>query len=96
MPEVFFALVAFLIAEDYGTRAALWPAISFSLAVVLGFVAIAIFAPLISPFNPGTQDLSNTFVKPNGTHLMGTDNLGRDWFSRILYGARFSLIVGIV
>ena len=38
MPEVFFALVAILIAEDYGTRAALWPAISFSLAVVLGFL----------------------------------------------------------
>src|SRR5438552_3059650 len=66
-----------------------------SLAVVSGFVAIAILAPLIAPFSPDTQDLTHTFVKPNSTHLMGTDNLGRDWFSRILYGARLSIAVGL-
>src|SRR5262245_53518829 len=65
-----------------------------SFVVVLIFVAIAILAPVIAPYNPNDQDLTHTFVKPNGTHLMGTDNLGRDWFSRLLYGARLSIAVG--
>jgi oligopeptide transport system permease protein len=65
-----------------------------SLAIVLAFVVIAIFAPLLAPFDPKEQNLSITFVKPNLTHLMGTDNLGRDWLSRIIYGARLSITVG--
>ena len=64
------------------------------LAVVLVFIAVAILAPIIAPYNPGEQDLTHTFSKPSSTHLMGTDNLGRDWFSRLLYGARLSIAVG--
>ena len=63
--------------------------------VVIGFVVVvAVLAPLIAPFDPTAQELTNTFAKPDGEHLMGTDNLGRDWFSRLIYGARVSMTVG--
>jgi oligopeptide transport system permease protein len=63
--------------------------------VVISFVVVvAVFAPLIAPFDPAEQDLTNTFAKPDREHLMGTDNLGRDWFSRLVYGARISMTVG--
>jgi oligopeptide transport system permease protein len=60
---------------------------------LLAFVAIA--APLVAPHDPSTQDLRHTFASPSLHHLAGTDNLGRDWFSRLIYGARVSLSVGI-
>jgi oligopeptide transport system permease protein len=63
--------------------------------VVIAFVVIvAVLAPLIAPYDPTRQELTNTFAKPGGEHLMGTDNLGRDWFSRLVYGARVSMTVG--
>ena len=65
------------------------------LVVVLFFAVVAIFAPLIAPYDPASQDLASTFERPGSSHLMGTDNLGRDWFSRIVYGARLSMTVGI-
>ena len=57
---------------------------------------IAIFAPWIAPFAPNSMDVTNSLLVP-GTegHLLGTDNYGRDLFSRLVYGARISLIVGI-
>ncbi len=65
------------------------------LGVVLIFVVIGIFAPLVAPHDPSEQDLLNTFAKPSASHLAGTDNLGRDWFSRLIYGARLSISVGL-
>src|SRR5688572_29952178 len=65
------------------------------LVVVSLLVVMAVFAPLVAPHDPAKQDLYNTFASPNLEHPAGTDNLGRDWFSRILYGARISLIVGL-
>ena len=63
--------------------------------VLIGIVVIvAVFAPLIAPYDPTQQDLTNTFAEPSSEHLMGTDNLGRDWFSRLVYGARVSMTVG--
>jgi peptide/nickel transport system permease protein len=69
--------------------------------VLLGAIfAMAIFAPLLSPFDPYDQDLSRRLIPPfwsakaNPAHLLGTDNLGRDYLSRILYGARISLLIG--
>ena len=70
--------------------------------VILGAVIIAIFlflsifGPLIAPYDPNKNDLENTLQSPSSEHLLGTDNLGRDIFSRIIYGARISLMVGIV
>jgi oligopeptide transport system permease protein len=64
------------------------------LAVVGFMLIVAVLAPLIAPYNPNAQDLTKTFLKPSRDHLMGTDNLGRDWFSRLIYGARLSMTVG--
>jgi oligopeptide transport system permease protein len=64
-------------------------------AVFALFLVIAVLAPLIAPYDQAAQDLSNTFAEPSSEHLMGTDNLGRDWFSRLVYGARVSLTVGL-
>lgn len=60
--------------------------------VVLG----AICAPLISPYNPNEQNLMNALAKPGTEHWFGTDDLGRDIFSRIIYGSRISMIVALV
>jgi len=65
------------------------------LGVIAVFVALAVLSPLIAPADPALQDLRATFESPSLHHLAGTDNLGRDWFSRLLYGARLSLMIGI-
>jgi peptide/nickel transport system permease protein len=62
----------------------------FLLAVVL----MAVFADVIAPFDPSQQDLGNPLVGPTWQHIMGTDSLGRDVFSRMVFGSRVSLIVG--
>ena len=64
------------------------------------FVFVAIFAPFLAPDNPRAQDLSlisnGCCPGPSAHHLLGVDDLGRDELSRILYGARLSLLIGIV
>ena len=60
--------------------------------VVLG----AICAPLISPYNPNEQNLMNALAKPGTEQWFGTDDLGRDIFSRIIYGSRISMVVALV
>jgi peptide/nickel transport system permease protein len=66
-------------------------------ALVMIFVLTAIFAPLIAPYGPREQlGLANSFDGPSSEHLLGLDELARDEFSRVVYGARFSLIIGIV
>lgn len=57
-------------------------------------VLMAIFADFLVPFDPSQQDLSNPLVGPTWQHIMGTDSLGRDVFSRMVIGSRVSLIVG--
>ncbi|MEQ1766783.1 MAG: ABC transporter permease [Methylotenera sp.] len=70
--------------------------------VLLGFVIIssilllALLAPIISPYDPDAIDVKAILLSPSTQHLMGTDGLGRDVFSRMLYGARISLMVGFV
>jgi ABC-type dipeptide/oligopeptide/nickel transport system permease subunit len=68
----------------------------FGLVVITILVLTAIFAPLLAPYDPYKQNLNNILAKPNGEHLLGTDTLGRDTLSRIIYGTRTSLMVGIV
>jgi peptide/nickel transport system permease protein len=62
-----------------------------SAAVVLAFVVLALFAPVFAPYDPLAQDLANNYGGPSGAHWLGTDDLGRDTLSRLLYGARVSL-----
>lgn len=66
-------------------------------AIVLILVTLgAIFAPLIARYSPTHQNLLATFQGPNPVHWLGTDNLGRDMFSRLVYGARLSLSVAVL
>ena len=64
--------------------------------IVLLFVAIAILAPLIVPYNPDEGDLTKRLSPPGREYLLGTDALGRDLLSRVIYGARISLQIQIV
>jgi len=66
------------------------------LLFVLLLALLAIFAPLVSPYNPYIVDLDNSLLPPSLQHWLGTDNFGRDVLTRILYGARISLVVGLV
>lgn len=68
----------------------------FGFAVVTLLIITAIFAPLIAPYDPYAQDLDNNLATPSWEHLLGTDTVGRDTLSRIIYGSRASLLVGIV
>ncbi len=70
------------------------PTTAAGIILVALFVFLALFAPLISPFGPLDQNISAGLHSPNGTYFMGTDKLGRDIFSRIMYGARISIVVG--
>lgn len=63
--------------------------------VLLALVVIAIFAPLIAPYNPYEQNLSQALLQPSREHPLGTDEFGRDELSRIIYGTQPSLMVGI-
>ncbi len=58
-------------------------------------VLVALFAPLLAPFDPTTQHLADRLQGPSSTYLLGTDNLGRDLLSRLLYGLRPSLVSGL-
>lgn len=68
----------------------------FSLGVVIALIFIAVFAPLLAPFDPNEQNLGIRLLKPSSTHWFGTDEFGRDILSRVIYGCRISLSVGIV
>ncbi|MBW1790427.1 MAG: ABC transporter permease [Deltaproteobacteria bacterium] len=68
----------------------------FGLIVIAALVITAVFAPFITPYDPYKQNLKNILDKPSSRHLLGTDTLGRDTLSRIIYGTRTSLMVGIV
>ena len=66
-------------------------------AVILGILGIcAIFAPLLAPYDPNAINLRSISQPPSWSHLFGTDTVGRDTFSRALYGARISLTVGVL
>lgn len=88
-------------------RASIWRKMRSNTGVVIGgtllaiIVVIAVFAPLLSPHDPIAQDLTRRLLPPFWhdrsvpEHLLGTDHLGRDYLSRLLYGARVSLGVGL-
>ena len=66
------------------------------LAVASLFVLMALFAPLIAPYDPAATNFSAVLQGPSAAHIMGTDDLGRDVFSRVVFGARASLEAGVL
>lgn len=64
--------------------------------ILAGLVAVALFADFIAPYSAYAVDLSTKFLPPSMAHLFGTDEMGRDIFSRVVYGSRISLVVGAV
>jgi peptide/nickel transport system permease protein len=72
------------------------PAAIVALAVVLGFIVVALAAPHLAPYDPNAIDYRALRKPPSAAHLLGTDEVGRDVLSRLLWGARASLLAGVV
>jgi len=66
------------------------------LVIVLIFIFLAVFAPLLTPYTPYQQSLKDKFLSPSAQHLLGTDQLGRDLLTRVIFGARISLVTGLL
>lgn len=68
----------------------------FTIGVVICvfWILMAILAPLVAPYDPTAQDMSVRLMPPSMAHIFGTDNFGRDIFSRVIYGGRYSLLAG--
>ena len=67
-----------------------------SLFVILFVILVAVFAPILAPYSYEVQDYSNALSSPSSEHLLGTDRIGRDILSRLIYGSRQSLQMGII
>ncbi len=65
-----------------------------SLSFIVTVIFIAVFAPFLTAYDPSSQDLTQRLAAPSAQHWLGTDDLGRDVFSRMIYGARISMSVG--
>jgi peptide/nickel transport system permease protein len=68
----------------------------FGFIIILILVLTAIFAPLIAPYDPQAPDLETRLSKPSAIHWLGSDSIGRDTLSRVIYGTRTSLLIGLV
>ena len=68
----------------------------FSALVILAIIILAVFAAVFSPYDPAAQSLRERLAAPSAEHWLGTDKLGRDILSRIIYGARVSLVIGLL
>ena len=64
--------------------------------IVLTWIIVAVFAPLVAPYSPTDVDVTARLLRPSGAHWLGTDELGRDVLSRLIYGSRISMLTGIV
>jgi len=88
----------------WGRRYRLWlqfrrnPLAMAGLLVVLALIALSLLAPWLATHDPGVQDLGNRLARPSAAHWLGTDELGRDVYSRLLYGGRITLgmVVAVV
>lgn len=67
-----------------------------SAVIIVIIILGAIFAPIVAPYGYAEQDIINRLSAPSASHILGTDELGRDIFSRIIYGSRLSMMIGIV
>jgi len=64
--------------------------------IIILIILAAVLAPVISAYDPYVQDLENKLAKPSAAHLLGTDAFGRDMLTRLFYGARNSLVIGLI
>ena len=72
------------------------PALMAGIVILVVVVGMAVAAPLITSYNPNPQDLNASLLGPSGDHLLGTDQLGRDTFTRLLYGLRLDLRIAFI
>lgn len=70
--------------------------IKIPLSVLILIISLSILAPIIAPYDPLAVDMKSKLEPPSQTHLLGTDSLGRDTFSRVLYGGRQSLLLALI
>lgn len=85
------------ILSRIGTEIGSWSfTLKLGLLLIVIIVGLAAFAPWVAPYDPDLQDYDAILVPPNLSYLFGTDNLGRDIFSRVLFGARLDLSAGFV
>jgi len=67
----------------------------FGVIAIIAFLLAAIFAPVIAPYDPYDQILDDVLQQPNNKHILGTDSLGRDTLSRIIFGTQITFLVGV-
>lgn len=67
---------------------------TFGVIICTFWIIMAILAPAIAPYDPITQDMAIRLQPPSAAHIFGTDNFGRDIFSRVIYGGRYSILAG--
>jgi peptide/nickel transport system permease protein len=72
------------------------PRAALSLTWLVALIVLGLLAPVIAPFSPTVQNVNDMLLPPDGTHWLGTDDLGRDVFSRLLYGAPVALYASIL
>ena len=87
-----FAYFASAMLKAFNTNKTSW----IGLVVFLIVVVVAILAPVLAPFDPNDQNILEKLRAPTLEHWLGTDSFGRDTLSRLIYGARISLIIGVV
>jgi peptide/nickel transport system permease protein len=88
-----------LVLRAEGRAASRWyrqPALVAGLAILAVVIGLALAAPLITSYNPITQNLNASLLPPSAHHLLGTDQLGRDTFTRLLYGLRLDLRIAFI
>jgi peptide/nickel transport system permease protein len=84
------------IAGRFGTWRRRYGVAALGAGIVLAWIAIAIAAPLVAPYSPVDVDVTARLLPPSATHLLGTDELGRDVLSRLIWGSRISLFTGFI
>jgi len=88
-----------LVLRAEGRHASRWyrqPALVAGLAILTVVVGLSLAAPLITPYSPIAQNLNDSLLGPSSSHLLGTDQLGRDTFTRLLYGMRLDLLIAFL
>ena len=85
-----------MIQRMYAMRGIRHPSLILGAAIVLAMLAVAVFAPWLTRYDPEQMDMANRLSGPNAQHILGTDNFGRDLWTRVAFGARISLVIGVV